>query len=64
MKLVLASNILEHPAFARFLQSAVARVPDAAICVTGDLLNVFPEPGEDLQGSIVHELYGGELIVS
>ena len=32
--------------------------------VCGDLLNVFPEPGEDLEGSIFHEIYGQNLIVS
>jgi hypothetical protein len=62
MKIILASNVLEHPAFTRFIEEAVRRVPGAAVLVTGDLLNVFPEPGEDLEGSVFHELFGGDLI--
>ena len=64
MKLILASNVLEHPAFADFARAALDRYPDAGFLVSGDLLNVFPEPGENLEGSIFHELYGGNLITS
>lgn len=62
MKLILASNILEHPGFFDFLRAAGERYPSASFLVSGDLLNIFPEPGEDLEGSIFHELFGGRLI--
>ena len=58
MKLILASNILEHRGFGNFVSDSLLRHPNAAFAVTGDLLNVFPEPGEDVRGSISFELYG------
>jgi Icc-related predicted phosphoesterase len=58
MKLILAANTMEHPGFAAFVRDAMARYPDAALVIGGDLLNVFPEPGEDLQGSILYQIYG------
>jgi len=58
MKLILASNILEHPGFVDFVKDASIRHSNAAFVVTGDLLNVFPEPGENIEGSIAHNLYG------
>lgn len=64
MKLLLTSNILEHAAYPAFLRAAGEAFPSAAVLFCGDLLNVFPEPGEDLEGSIFHELYGGDLITS
>lgn len=64
MKVVLASNILEHAAFPAFVEAARHRYGEVAFLVAGDLLNVFPEPGEDLEGSIFHEIYGGDLIVT
>jgi hypothetical protein len=57
MKLILASNILEHRGFVDFVTDTSARHPDALFAVTGDLLNVFPEPGEDIRGSISFEIY-------
>ncbi|MBD2004138.1 MULTISPECIES: hypothetical protein [Cyanophyceae] len=58
MKFVLASNILEHPAFPNFISAAIAAYPDINFLVAGDLLNIFPEPGENLEGSIFYQLYG------
>ena len=63
MKIVLASNVLEHPGIASFLTAACRRWPASAVLVSGDLLNFFPEPGEDLEGSIFHEIYPDGLIV-
>ncbi len=63
MQIVLLSNILEHASFPDFLRDVSALHPKAIFLVTGDLLNVFPEPGENLRGSIFYELYG-EMIVS
>jgi Icc-related predicted phosphoesterase len=62
MQLILLSNILEHASFPDFLSDVSALYPGAKFLVTGDLLNVFPEPGEDLRNSIFYELYG-EMIV-
>lgn len=62
MKFVLISNILEHQAFADFTRAAIAAYPGAEFLVAGDLLNIFPEPGEDLQGSIFYELYGDTIV--
>jgi Icc-related predicted phosphoesterase len=62
MKFVLISNILEHEAFADFVRAAIAAYPGAEFLVAGDLLNIFPEPGEDLQSSIFYELYGDTII--
>ncbi|HET6344089.1 MAG TPA: hypothetical protein VFH51_04110 [Myxococcota bacterium] len=62
MKLILAANSMEHPRFAAFVRDAAAAHPDAAFVMCGDLLNIFPEPGEDLRNSIFYELYG-ELLV-
>lgn len=62
MKFILTANTMEHPGFAEFVRDAAADYPEAAFLHCGDLLNVFPEPGEDLRGSIAYELYG-ELII-
>lgn len=61
MKFILASNILEHHAFSNFISDTLINYPRAEFLVAGDLLNIFPEPGEYLEGSIFYELYG-ELI--
>lgn len=58
MKLVLLSNILEHPSFPVFIRDTIDQYPDVTFLVAGDLLNIFPEPGEDLAGSIYTEIYG------
>jgi hypothetical protein len=58
MRLILAANTLENPGFEAFVSDCTAAYPDAAVLVCGDLLNVFPEPGEDIAGSIAYELYG------
>ncbi len=63
MQLILASNVLEHKHFPDFMRDMRARHRGAWCVISGDLLNVFPEPGEDLCGSIFHELYG-DVIVS
>lgn len=62
MKFIVCSNTMEVPHFYDFIAAAVVQEPDAAFLVCGDLLNVFPEPGEDLEASIFFDLYG-ELIV-
>ena len=62
MKLILLSNILEHADFPKFLAEVSKQEPQALFVVTGDLLNVFPEPGEDLKGSIFYELYGDMML--
>src|SRR5689334_11626280 len=62
MRFVLAANTMEHPGFPGFARDALAAHPDAALVICGDLLNIFPEPGEDLRGSIFYQLYG-EFIV-
>ncbi len=62
MQIILLSNMLEHAAFPDFLRDVSVLHPKAKFLVTGDLLNIFPEPGEDLRGSIFYELYG-EMIV-
>lgn len=62
MRLILAANTMENPHFAHFIRDAGDRYEHAAFIVCGDLLNVFPEPGEDLRGSIFYDLYG-ELLV-
>lgn len=58
MELILTSNILENKNFAQFIDDTFTQKPQAHILITGDLLNVFPEPGEDLRGSIFYEIYG------
>jgi hypothetical protein len=58
MQFVLMSNILEHPGFFDCVQAWVRQNPDTGFLLCGDLLNVFPEPGEDLLGSIFAEVYG------
>lgn len=58
MKCVLAANTMEHPGFVSFVQAAARAYPGAAFIVCGDLLNVFPEPGEDIAGSIFSAIYG------
>ncbi|MFM2068614.1 MAG: hypothetical protein RLZZ584_3523 [Pseudomonadota bacterium] len=62
MKLILVTNILEHAGFEDFVRDALAHHPDARFLVAGDLLNVFPEPGEDLDGSIYRDIHGSEDI--
>lgn len=62
MKLILTANTLEHPGFARFVTTAVQDNEPCAVVVCGDLLNVFPEPGEDLRGSIFYSIYGDILL--
>lgn len=61
MKFILASNVLEHQAFSSFISDAITAYPGVNFLVAGDLLNIFPEPGEDFKGSIFYEIYG-ELI--
>ena len=61
MRLILAANTLENPGFPSFVRDCTASHPDAAVLVCGDLLNVFPEPGEDICGSIAYELYGEQV---
>ena len=58
MKYILTSNSLEHFRFPSFIQAAGEAFPDAQFILTGDLLNIFPEPGEDLGGSIFAEIFG------
>jgi hypothetical protein len=62
MQVLLASNILEHPGFFEFVAQTGEKHPQTPLLVTGDLLNIFPEPGEDLAGSIFYELYGDMMI--
>jgi len=62
MRLILCSNILEHKGFTDFARDVLREHDGAWLLVCGDLLNIFPEPGEDLTGSIFYELYG-DLIV-
>lgn len=62
MRLILCSNILEHDGFGYFLRDVLDENKGAWVLVCGDLLNVFPEPGENLKGSIFYELFG-DLIV-
>ncbi|MBM3886902.1 hypothetical protein FJ364_03130 [Candidatus Dependentiae bacterium] len=54
--------MLEHERVSDFIKETALLYPDAVFVVTGDLLNVFPEPGEDLRGSIFHEIYGDMII--
>lgn len=58
MKAILLSNMLEHECFPSFLRYTASLHPEAIFVVMGDLLNIFPEPGEDLRGSIFYEIYG------
>ncbi|MGI9279418.1 MAG: metallophosphoesterase family protein [Endozoicomonas sp.] len=62
MKFLLASNTLEHFAFKDFIRAALHTHTNAHILFTGDLLNVFPEPGENLEGSIFFELFGDIMV--
>lgn len=62
MRVLLASNILEHPGFFEFVAQAGIEHPETPLLITGDLLNIFPEPGENLEGSIFYELYGDIMI--
>ena len=61
MELVLVSNVLEHAGFPDFVRAVSKAHPNASILSTGDFLNVFPEPGEDLRASIFYELFGGAI---
>lgn len=62
MKLVLVSNLLENEAFPDFLRAVSAAHPGAALLCAGDLLNIFPEPGEDFAGSMFHEIFGARVV--
>ena len=62
MKFVLSSNILEHQGFSDFVSATIKTYPDADFLIAGDLLNIFPEPGENYEGSIFYELYGTLMI--
>ena len=61
-KLLLLSNLLENINIEKFIEKARDQLSSFDFLVTGDLLNIFPEPGEDLQGSIFHEIFGGDLL--
>lgn len=58
MQLILAANTIENAHFPVFVHDAMQTYPNAAVALTGDLLNVFPEPGEDFESSIFYEIYG------
>lgn len=58
MQAILLSNMLEHDQFPKFLKQTAHEHPEAVFVVMGDLLNIFPEPGEDLKGSIFYDIYG------
>jgi hypothetical protein len=62
MLFVLVSNVLEHPGFPAFLRAATEAHPRAAVLCAGDLLNIFPEPGEDFAGSMFHEIFGARVV--
>ncbi|MFT3772096.1 MAG: hypothetical protein QM820_42360 [Minicystis sp.] len=62
MKLLLVSNVLEHAGFSEYLRAAAAAHPDAEVLCAGDLLNIFPEPGEDFAGSMFHEIFGSRVV--
>src|SRR5689334_7620239 len=62
MKLVLVFNLLENEAFPDFLRATAGAHPDADILCAGDLLNIFPEPGEDFAGSMFHEIFGARVV--
>ena len=62
MQLVLMSNILEHPGFFDCVSHWATDHPGRGFLLCGDLLNVFPEPGEDLQGSIFAEINGDWIV--
>lgn len=67
MPMLLASNILEHPGFFEFVAETLPRKHDkngapSSLLITGDLLNIFPEPGEDLLGSIYCEIFGDMIV--
>ncbi len=53
---------MEAPNFYAFIAASGVGHPGSAVVVCGDLLNVFPEPGENLEASIFYEIYG-DLIV-
>jgi hypothetical protein len=67
MPMLLASNILEHPGFFDFVAETLPNQrsgseSSASLLITGDLLNIFPEPGEDLLGSIYCEIFGDMIV--
>lgn len=62
MKLLLVANILENTSFPAFLGAAADALPGAAVLCAGDLLNIFPEPGEDFEGSMFHEIFGSRVV--
>lgn len=55
---IVVANPMESALLADFVRAAVAKYPDAVFLCAGDLLNVFPEPGEDHLGSMFFEIYG------
>jgi len=61
MLFVLVTNVLEHAGFPAFLRAVTAAHPAAAVLCAGDLLNVFPEPGEDFSGSMFQEIFGARV---
>lgn len=61
-QLILATNTLEHARFPDFVVDMGVKHAGASIVIMGDLLNIFPEPGEDLENSMYFKLYGQELI--
>lgn len=62
-EIILASNTLEHKGFPKFLIGMAEKHPASSVYMTGDLLNIFPEPGEDLEGSMHYEIFGDVLKV-
>ena len=58
MKLIVCANTMESPHFYAFVAASGVQYPSSAVAICGDLLNVFPEPGEDLEASIFYEIYG------
>ena len=58
MKFILVANVLENDKFINFLEDALVQYPDASFILAGDILNVFPETNEDIEDSMVYELYG------
>lgn len=48
--------------FYAFLAASGVEHPGSAVAICGDLLNVFPEPGEDLEASIFFDIYGDMMV--
>jgi hypothetical protein len=62
MKLIVCANTMEVPNFYAFMAASGVEHPESAVAICGDLLNVFPEPGEDLEASIFYEIYGNLIV--